>query len=237
MTLFINTAEVGCAGKAEPASSSSPAAAPRNTPPAQQTTNASDDDAIVPRHGYQILIGQAEWPPSVETGILAIFSFDEDKESVMGRGVYFAILTLALVGFILGLSSWLQRRLPLFLLRLLKTLALLISLLMICEFSGPTLLIFGFWLLPLTATLVALLLLLGLRSRPETRAKLRRGLVISLIPLVFANLVYLGTVFRALYGLSVLYLAAHALTVGFVLLVEHRRPAITPINSPLVSSA
>ena len=234
MTLFLNTAEVGCNSTATPASSST---AQQKLISSWNTTNASDDDIIVPRHGYQILTGQADWPPSVEASFIGIFSFDDTKESILGRGIYFTLLALALVALLLGLSSRLRCRLPLSLLRLLQTLALLISVLIICEFSGPTLLIFAFWLAPFAAALITLLLLLILRRRPVTQAAIRRGLVISLIPLVFADLLYLAYVFNALYGLAVLYLAAHALTLGLVLLVEHRRSGLNPVNLPVVSSA
>jgi hypothetical protein len=190
----------------------------------------------VPRRGYQILTGQAEWPPSVETGWIGIFGFDDHNESALGRGIYFVLLSIALVALPVGLSSWLRQRLPLFLLRLLKALTLLISTLIICEFSGPTLFILSFWLVPFAATLIALLLLLVLRRRPATCAALRRGLIISLIPLVFANLIYLGLVFRALYGLAVLYLAAHVLTAGFFLLIDERQTRPGHRYSPSVAT-
>jgi hypothetical protein len=234
MTLFLNTAEVGCNNQASPA----PASSAQQKNSSQQTSNAaSDDDTIVPRRGYQILTGHADWPPSVETGWIGLFGFDDQMESTLGRAIYFVLLAMSLLALLLGLSSWLRRRFPLLLLRLLRSVAVLISVLLICEFSGPTFLPFSFWLLPFTAALIVLLLLLVLRSRAATRAKLRKGLVIALIPLVFSNLLYLGRVFTVLYGLSVLYFAAHALTLGFVLLLDHRRPSETAPNPSEAPSA
>jgi hypothetical protein len=142
------------------------------------------------------------------------------------------LLTLAGLAIPFALLSWLPDHLPVLFLRLFRSLTFFISLLIICEFAGPSLLPFSLWLIPFSGVLAACVLLLLSHSRPRFQSKIRTVLIVALCPFVLSDLIYLERVVRYIYGLTVLYFAAHTLTIGYVLLLRDRRASNVPPNSP-----
>lgn len=224
-TLVLQTAQVGCndniLGEESRTSTQSGTTSPATAAPVEQKDPTGEG-----RPGYKLLIGAADWPPSLIPVVFAINS----PENLYGRIIYAFSLFLALLGF--GLAGLITlRRVPAsaFVLVLSRLCAALSSA-FVCEFANPTLLFWRpwVWLCPLLLTVVLFIVAkLARRKSPQGADAIYRALRMGYVSLIAADLVYLGSVLRTLPGLVVLFLAVHLMTVGYFSAREGFR-ALTP---------
>lgn len=165
------------------------------------------------RPGYQLLRGNADWPPS----ILPILRYvGSPTENLYGRTIYACVLLLALVGIAVGGFMAFARRRAHTLIRVLCSFCALISIAFACEFANPALLYTMWkswiWLCPLAITVV---LLIVARRSPQRADKIYRSLRMGYVPLVVADIFYLGSVARSLPGLVILFFSVHLMTLGY----------------------
>lgn len=239
LTLFLNTAVAGCdsstiANLQTPASPNTSAPTPASTPqpsipatppaPAngktkKRTSETSNSDS---RPGYQLLTGAAVWAPCDW-----LLGMKYEHENRMGRTAYILLLVCAFFALPLTLIPALYQRTPVWLLTAARTTLVLVSLFLVCEFCNQ-LFLFGSWL-ALLAIFAGMLLWMFLRRHQATRRRLtREAIFIAIVPLLALDFMYLIENFKDLYGLVLLFFAAHTLTLGYAALEARRRASTRP---------
>jgi len=169
-----------------------------------------------PRAGYKLLVGSADWPPSLDP----VFLEADTPQNLIGRACYGLSLLLALAGLILvGLISIGKAFSGGFLL-IAGRICAAMSIVFFCQFANPVL---PFWtlkwlsFLPLALTIVLLILAkLATRRSLQWSDRIYRGLQMGYVPLVVADLVYLVSIAGMLPGLLMLFFSIPVMTLGYL---------------------
>lgn len=167
------------------------------------------------RPGYELLVGSADWPPSLDP----LFHDVSASQNFLGRALYALSLLLALVGLILVSLITIGKLPPSALLLILGRVCAAISIVFISQFSNPVLFLWKGWpsFLPLALT-IALLILARLTGRqsPQWGGRIHRGLRMGYVPLLLADLVYVAAIARSLPGLVILFCSIPFMTLGYL---------------------
>jgi len=207
-TLALQTAQMGCEHhpKAETTTQMKPGAA------SGTGIQQEGDVAGQGRPGYQILTGDADWPPSLATPMGYAIN---DRENSYGRILYALSLCLAVFG--LGLAAWITRRRAHKIVMYLSRVCAALSVAFLCEFANQSLLLLGV-LWPCTLVLTAALYIIArfsLRKAPHRADRIYRSLRMGYVPLLLADVTFLSSGAKTLPGLLVLFLSVHLMTLGY----------------------
>jgi len=217
LTLALNTAELGC-GRVmdvpflEAVPPPSAPERPGGSVAAQQPQPAPVHRAAGKyRPGYELLTGSADWPLSLEP----FFRDRNYPEDQFGKLIYLLLLLLGVFSLVTAVLPWHGGRLARATRRVAGRLSAAISICLVGEFANQYFLLTPLWVAPVAAAWLAWLVLGRSASRAAWWARVRNFLVVVFVPIVLANVVYLGSVVRVLPGLVALYCGVHALTLGY----------------------
>jgi hypothetical protein len=204
-TLGLQTAQLSCERVREEETSQRPSA------PAEVQEQQKKDVAGDSRSGYQLLKGNAEWPPSL---LSALEYATNDSENSYGRILYKLSLFLALLGLVCAAlirQKWIRvLTLPL------SYICAALSLAFLCDFANPWFWAPRMWAIPPALTLIFYLFArLSQRKRPLRADRIYRALRMAYVPLLFADSMFLGSVVLRLPGLVILFFSVHAMSLGY----------------------
>jgi hypothetical protein len=163
------------------------------------------------RPGYQLLKGNAEWPPSLLADLEYVTN---DSENSYGRILYTLALFLALLGLVR--AAFIGRKWTRMLTLPLSYVCAALSVAFLCEFANPWFWASWMWAIPPAFTLILYLFArFSQRKRPLQADRVYRSLRMAYVPLLFADAMFLGSVVVRLPGLVVLFFSVHAMTLGY----------------------
>jgi hypothetical protein len=205
-TLVLQTSQLSC-DRVDEETEQQPSPAAQAKPQEQPKKDVAGDT----RSGYQLLKGNADWPPSLFSGLEYAAN---NNENYYGRILYKLSLLLALAGLLR--AAFIRQKWTRILALPLSYVCAALSVALLCEFANPW--FWGSWTWTIVPSLTLVFYVfarLSQRSKPRRADRIYRSLRMAYVPLLFADSMFLASVLLRVPGLVVLFFAVHAMTLGY----------------------